>query len=264
MRSAFQGVLNSSKIEAANAAGAGHVILERPTNVTNDAQGARVLFATSNFANYTDIPLVADFIMDPIPVSYLAAGRLKFMSDSATQGTGTIFWSLSWGGSGYTGPNTGATDNDDSPTATGDFGPPVNIALPSTTLQSLRFKNAATALSTSNLADYELTAGASVWVNNAGTSFTLVAPPTGLLGDFNEDDVVDAADYVVWRKNETDNNPLPNDDGLLTQVERFDLWRANFGDTPGSGAGGSAPIPEPASWLMLVMSALVGTRRRRR
>jgi hypothetical protein len=137
----------------------------------------------------------------------------------------------------------------------------VNIALPSTTLQALRFKNAATALSTSNLNDYELTAGASVWVNNAGTSFTLVAPPTGLLGDFNEDDVVDAADYVVWRKNETDNNPLPNDDGLLTQVERFDLWRANFGETPGSGAGGSAPIPEPSSWLMLVMAALVGTQR---
>jgi hypothetical protein len=139
--------------------------------------GTRVLLATANFANYTNIPLVADYIIDPIPASYLAAGRLKFMSDSATAGSGTIFWSLSWGGSGYTGPNTGATDNDDGG-ATGNFGPPVSFALPSTSLQALRFTGSAAALSTSNSLQYALTVGPAVFTNNAGSNFTLVAAAT--------------------------------------------------------------------------------------
>ena len=76
-----------------------------------------------------------------------------------------------------------------------------------------------------------------------------VVPPMGLLGDFNEDDKVDAADYVIWRKNETANNPLPNDDGLATQAERFDLWKANFGNMvmPGGGSGGGA-VPSRGPW----------------
>jgi hypothetical protein len=74
-----------------------------------------------------------------------------------------------------------------------------------------------------------------------------------LLGDFNDDGKVDAADYVIWRMNETANNPLPNDDGLATQAERFDLWRANFGEMemPGGGSGGA--VPEPAAALLLMI-----------
>jgi hypothetical protein len=93
----------------------------------------------------------------------------------------------------------------------------------------------------------------------------LFAPPdpSGVLGDFNEDGKVDAADYVIWRKNETANNPLPNDDGLATQAARFDLWRANFGemDMPGSG-GSSAAIPEPGSIVLSILA--IGCFRGRR
>ena len=66
-----------------------------------------------------------------------------------------------------------------------------------------------------------------------------VADPVGEPGDFNDDGKVDAADYVVWRKN-TGNSALPNDNGLATQPERFNLWRGNFGNMamPGGGAGG--------------------------
>ena len=62
-------------------------------------------------------------------------------------------------------------------------------------------------------------------------SVTVAAPP-GLAGDFNEDNKVDAADYVVWRKNDGTNNALPNDNGLGTPigVAHFNLWRANFGE----------------------------------
>jgi hypothetical protein len=87
-----------------------------------------------------------------------------------------------------------------------------------------------------------------------------LAPPE-FPGDFNEDGKVDAADYVVWRKNGA--NPLPNDTGLTTSQARFDLWRANFGNMqmPGGGSGGA--VPEPASAvLMLLGLAVVGWRRR--
>jgi hypothetical protein len=80
------------------------------------------------------------------------------------------------------------------------------------------------------------------------------APP-GLTGDFNDDGKVDAADYVIWRKN-TGNNPLPNDDGLTTQAARFDLWRANFGAMAGAGGGsGVGAVPEPSTIVCLVLAA---------
>jgi hypothetical protein len=49
-----------------------------------------------------------------------------------------------------------------------------------------------------------------------------------LPGDFNFDGVVDAADYVVWRKNG------------MSQAE-FNAWRASFGATLGGGAGSGEP-----------------------
>ena len=59
---------------------------------------------------------------------------------------------------------------------------------------------------------------------------------TALPGDFNMDGSVDAADYVVWRKNNLG-------------MEQFNLWRANFGMTGGGGAssglGGANAVPEP-------------------
>ena len=43
---------------------------------------------------------------------------------------------------------------------------------------------------------------------------------------------MDAADYVLWRKNlNTNNDVLLNDNGLGTPIgmAQYDLWRANFG-----------------------------------
>jgi hypothetical protein len=102
----------------------------------------------------------------------------------------------------------------------------------------------------------------------SNSQITLNLAPDGLLGDFNEDDVVDAADYITWRRNATANNPLPNDDGLMTQAARYSLWTAHFGETaPGGGSGlhGGA-VPEPATCLLagFALGALMcGSRRRR-
>jgi autotransporter-associated beta strand protein len=77
----------------------------------------------------------------------------------------------------------------------------------------------------------------------------------GLLGDFNNDNSVDAADYVVWQKSPSTFGGSPG----------YDLWRANFGNTsPGAGSsldGGTVPEPSSLVSLMLGVAALAGRRR---
>ena len=69
-------------------------------------------------------------------------------------------------------------------------------------------------------------------------------------GDFNGDRQIDAADYVVWRMI----------DG--TQAD-YNLWRANFGKTFGSGSVTNGEVPEPATWATL-LCGLASLRRSRR
>jgi hypothetical protein len=88
----------------------------------------------------------------------------------------------------------------------------------------------------------------------------------GLAGDYNEDGKVDAADYVVWRKNNATNNPLPNDDNLGSPIgpDHYDLWAANFGSmAPGSGSS-LAAVPEPSAILLCGLGAIVLRCARRR
>jgi hypothetical protein len=96
---------------------------------------------------------------NPIPASYLDAGRLTFESG------GSVYWSLAWGGIDYTGSHAGTLDND----ADGNFGPAVNFALPSSGSRSALFDGDANQQSTTNLADYALFGGPTPWRNNAGT-----------------------------------------------------------------------------------------------
>jgi hypothetical protein len=90
------------------------------------------------------------------------------------------------------------------------------------------------------------------YLSNAATLSVFVS------GDFNKDGLVDAADYVVWRKNNG------------TQAE-FNAWRAHFGQSFATGAGASlvslssSNVPEPANVLLLMLGTcafLVGQRRR--
>jgi hypothetical protein len=85
----------------------------------------------------------------------------------------------------------------------------------------------------------------------------LVELLASLAGDYNSDGVVDAADYVVWRKGQ----------GLTTGT--YATWTANFGETSGSGAGAfsaadtTAAVPEPATiMLFAVFLAALPLRRK--
>ena len=73
-------------------------------------------------------------------------------------------------------------------------------------------------------------------------------------GDFNADGIVDAADYVIWRKNVGTNNPDAdgNRDGTVNAAD-YNLWHANIGHTlPGTAAGAAsgAAIPEPSVMIL--------------
>ena len=81
-----------------------------------------------------------------------------------------------------------------------------------------------------------------------------------LPGDYNDDHIVDAADYTVWRKNLGGVASLPNDDTAGVGLDDYDRWRHNFGNSSISGSGsfsfGSVPEPSSASHLLLAFLAL--------
>ncbi|HEX3599567.1 MAG TPA: PEP-CTERM sorting domain-containing protein, partial [Lacipirellulaceae bacterium] len=82
-----------------------------------------------------------------------------------------------------------------------------------------------------------------------------------LPGDYNNNGVVDAADYVVWRAGL----------GTIYVQNDYNVWRAHFGQTAGSGsslsASGSASVavPEPASAILMLcgVAAVAFSNRRR-
>jgi hypothetical protein len=81
----------------------------------------------------------------------------------------------------------------------------------------------------------------------------LTVGPSILAGDYNNDGIVDALDYVLWRANVGQpSQTLPNDTtGVIIGDAQYNLWRSNFGNTvpaPGSGSSvNSAAVPEPSA-----------------
>jgi hypothetical protein len=80
-----------------------------------------------------------------------------------------------------------------------------------------------------------------------------------LAGDYNNDGVVSAGDYVTWRRALSMGGSLANETaspGVVDQAD-YTAWRTNFGAT-GSGSGGGVSadaVPEPASAVLLLVSA---------
>jgi hypothetical protein len=88
----------------------------------------------------------------------------------------------------------------------------------------------------------------------------------GVAGDFNNNGVVDAADYVVWR-NAGATDTLPNDPTAGTvDATDYATWKANFGKTPsGSGSLTGGTVPEPTAGvlgLIAMMAVTIFSRKR--
>jgi hypothetical protein len=98
------------------------------------------------------------------------------------------------------------------------------------------------------------------WFNSIESSFPNAVPQlrieyalAGLDGDFNDDSVVDAADYTTWR------------DGLGTIYTPADygVWKANFGQVAGdSAAFATRPVPEPATAILFGLATVIALQRR--
>jgi T5SS/PEP-CTERM-associated repeat protein len=86
----------------------------------------------------------------------------------------------------------------------------------------------------------------------------------GIPGDYNQNGVVDAADYARWRDNLGSGTSLPNDDTPGVGPDDYSRWRSHFGQTAGSGSFSDATIPEPSSASLFVPIALAAIRSWRR
>ncbi len=81
--------------------------------------------------------------------------------------------------------------------------------------------------------------------------------------DYNRNGIVDAADYVIWRKQNGTSVPMGtgadgNGDGMVNAAD-YNLWRAHFGLPAGAGSGGSLStgvVPEPMSGALLAVGVL--------
>jgi hypothetical protein len=65
-------------------------------------------------------------------------------------------------------------------------------------------------------------------------------------GDYNGDGSVDAADYVVWRKQF----------GNTNTSAFYNVWRSNFGATTASETPQLSSLPELRTWELLVLAAI--------
>ncbi len=98
----------------------------------------------------------------------------------------------------------------------------------------------------------------------------LVTGPPSLVGDYNGDGFVDAADYTVWRDTlgQSGMNLAAdgNNDGTINQLD-YGIWRANFGNSQAAAAVTLAPtangVPEPATTAMLAVAAAMAACLRR-
>jgi hypothetical protein len=85
-------------------------------------------------------------------------------------------------------------------------------------------------------------------------------------GDYNDDGIVDAADYVIWRKSlgqaVTYFSGADGDgSGAVDDGDRA-VWQSRFGGAAAGAASYAASVPEPAT-AMLILAALMGGTRRR-
>jgi hypothetical protein len=96
---------------------------------------------------------------------------------------------------------------------------------------------------------------------------------TSVLGDYNGNGVVDAADYTLWRDKlgapaGSLANRDPSNSGVINAAD-YTYWKSRFGATSGAGAGGNAlgatNVPEPAAcWLAVVGAVAAWSACRRR
>jgi hypothetical protein len=105
------------------------------------------------------------------------------------------------------------------------------------------------------------------WTQGSGGGFAYVhaLPPEDpeTTGDYNQDGVVDGADYVVWRKTLNDaavpagSGADGDGDGMVDEGD-YDFWLERFGETVSPASGGAAlAVPEPMGLAQILVGFVV-------
>jgi hypothetical protein len=96
-----------------------------------------------------------------------------------------------------------------------------------------------------------------VYLDNLVVINNDLPPLPDLLGDYNDNGFVDAADYTVWRDNSGSSATLPNDaiGGTIGQPH-YQQWSTNFGQSNSVAAAASVPEPTTFTGLALLMLGL--------
>jgi hypothetical protein len=99
---------------------------------------------------------------------------------------------------------------------------------------------------------------ASFLVTVSATHVTLSDFLTNLPGDYNNDGLVTASDYVSLRKRQGSNMPLDNETASPGVVDEDDFvaWRANFGASLNNGNLSAALVPEPSTGVLAFIGAM--------
>ncbi len=77
-------------------------------------------------------------------------------------------------------------------------------------------------------------------------------------GDYNEDGIVDAADYTVWRDSQGATGSglaADGDDNGVVNLDDYDLWVTNYGNVISSPAA-ARTVPEPNTFFLFMLAAL--------
>lgn len=111
-----------------------------------------------------------------------------------------------------------------------------------------------------------------LYFNLAYAPTTITLSVAGILGDYNRNGTIDAADYILWRKSlSLTGSALAadgNNNGVIDPAD-FTIWRNNYGAHASAGSGSGAnlsggSVPEPTSLIMLLIATMSVTLHRRR
>jgi len=94
---------------------------------------------------------------------------------------------------------------------------------------------------------------------NAGKGQIFMLVPV-LPGDYNDNGIVDTADFTVWRDHLGTTFALPNEvsgttPGAVT-IEDYNAWKARFGNSLAGAGSDSAAVPEPSSAILLLLACM--------
>ncbi|QDU57207.1 beta strand repeat-containing protein [Aeoliella mucimassa] len=132
----------------------------------------------------------------------------------------------------------------------------------------------ASASGTFDIADFILPTGLDsnlTWdTSNLLIDGSLSVISAALSGDFNNDGIVNLADYTIWRDNlGADESVLPpgtGDGSSIVDAGDYSLWKLNFGNTAPGASAQPTTVPEPSTMVLVIgltIGGLAIARRRR-